>query len=365
MQGMINDLDRKLMINFIYLFTFYSQPQAPDCKHSSTQLTQTLMTVYNPRAMFNGELKWSIIKFFGSSLKETCPLADKSEVFVESSHNNSQNSHTLSPNPHQVVEVDASGEKRRFARYDVVKLLAENKKANLTQFNIFSVYHAENTPKSIAPPPITASRYITGYGVYQGGIACRIENNSDKPKKIVYFDVIPWYLRIYFHTLKITSNNVPINPTKVVYNPAKDRIRWHHIELALTLPPKSSNLITFEFERAFLKWTEYPPDANHGVYAGSATISFLLDNFANVTFVPGDSNFSQPQVITLKTESLLVSLPTPDFSMTYNVICLVSTVVSLAFGPIHNFTTKRPKLALPRHSQSLKERITSFFSRRS
>lgn len=321
------------------------------------------MTVYNPQAMFGGKLKWSIIKFFGSSLKETCPLASRSEIFVETTHNDTQNLHTISPTPHQVVTIDAPGTKRQFARYDVGRLLADNRKANITKFNIFSVYQNSKIDSKIIPPSITASRYITGYGVYQGGIACRIKNSSKKPKKVIYFDVIPWYLRIYIHTLKVTSNEQTISPTKVVYNPAKDRNRPHHIELALTLPPESSTLITFDFERVFLKWTEYPPDANHGVYAGSATLSFVLDDFAHATLVPGDTSYTQPQIVTLKTESLLISLPTPDFSMPYNVICLVSTVVSLAFGPIHNFTTKRPKIANQiQSSDSLKDKIKKIFS---
>ena len=41
------------------------------------------------------------------------------------------------------------------------------------------------------------------------------------------------------------------------------------------------------------------------------------------------------------TENLLVSAPTPDFSMPYNVICLACTVVAIAFGSIHNLTTRR------------------------
>lgn len=36
----------------------------------------------------------------------------------------------------------------------------------------------------------------------------------------------------------------------------------------------------------------------------------------------------------------MITLPTPDFSMPYNVICLTCTVMALAFGPLHNITTK-------------------------
>ena len=46
-------------------------------------------------------------------------------------------------------------------------------------------------------------------------------------------------------------------------------------------------------------------------------------------------------LVQLRTETLIITLPTPDFSMPYNVICLACTVVALAFGPLHNITTKR------------------------
>ena len=45
--------------------------------------------------------------------------------------------------------------------------------------------------------------------------------------------------------------------------------------------------------------------------------------------------------VRIHTESLLITLPTPDFSMPYNVICLACTVVAIAFGSMHNLTTRR------------------------
>jgi hypothetical protein len=43
----------------------------------------------------------------------------------------------------------------------------------------------------------------------------------------------------------------------------------------------------------------------------------------------------------LRTPSLLLSLPTPDFSMPYNVIILSSTVIALAFGSVFNILVRR------------------------
>ena len=45
--------------------------------------------------------------------------------------------------------------------------------------------------------------------------------------------------------------------------------------------------------------------------------------------------------VTVYGEPLVVVMPVPDFSMPYNVLCLVCTVVALAFGPVHNLTTRR------------------------
>ena len=42
----------------------------------------------------------------------------------------------------------------------------------------------------------------------------------------------------------------------------------------------------------------------------------------------------------LRTTSLLLNLPTPDFSMPYNVIILSSTVMALAFGSIFNLLVR-------------------------
>lgn len=59
-------------------------------------------------------------------------------------------------------------------------------------------------------------------------------------------------------------------------------------------------------------------------------------------------------------ETLLMNLPTPDFSMPYNVICLTCTVIAIAFGSIHNFTTRKFKF-FP--TKNLKEKLIDLFSK--
>ena len=63
-------------------------------------------------------------------------------------------------------------------------------------------------------------------------------------------------------------------------------------------------------------------------------------------------NYSET-VLRLHTEALLISLPTPDFSMPYNVICFVCTVVAIGFGSIFNLTTRKLEPVTPENSKGL------------
>ena len=56
-------------------------------------------------------------------------------------------------------------------------------------------------------------------------------------------------------------------------------------------------------------------------------------------------------------EPVLVTLSTPDFSMPYNVICFVYTVVAIGFGSLYNLTIKDIKRVDPKEEGSIVKRI--------
>ncbi|CAF3904433.1 unnamed protein product [Rotaria sp. Silwood2] len=100
---------------------------------------------------------------------------------------------------------------------------------------------------------------------------------------------------------------------------------------------------------AFLKWNEFPSDLSHGFYIPSAVISTFLPSTTKSNYILRSLNsFSLNQSLSLSfddfvrfySESLLANRPTPDFSMPFNVICLGCTAVAVAFGNLHNLTTK-------------------------
>lgn len=61
--------------------------------------------------------------------------------------------------------------------------------------------------------------------------------------------------------------------------------------------------------------------------------------------------------VRIYTEPLLVNLPTPDFSMPYNVICLTCTVVAVGYGSLYNLLTRSFQIEEP--SPGLAKRIAN------
>jgi len=58
--------------------------------------------------------------------------------------------------------------------------------------------------------------FFVGYGQERGGIVTKVYNNHWKAIDIVYLENIPWYVPLYYHTLRVTSNGRKIEPRKFV-----------------------------------------------------------------------------------------------------------------------------------------------------
>lgn len=175
--------------------------------------------------------------------------------------------------------------------------------------------------------PIYVSRSLTGYGQDGGGLRTVFKNPSNETVSLVYFESLPWFMRLYLSSLKIESEDgLQLDDviTNTFYLPAIDRQRPTHLEYNLKVPPNSTFALSYQFDKALLKYAEYPPDANHGFDIESAVVTVL-----------------SPLKYEMRTATLLLSLSTPDFSMPYNVIILTSTIMGLAFGTIFNLMVKK------------------------
>ncbi|VEN49651.1 unnamed protein product [Callosobruchus maculatus] len=327
------------------------------CTTPALELQQTVSLVYDYRIL--GSKDWSFKKLFGQGFYQKCALADRSEIFVDTTSASSKH-FDLEQAPDEIITSIRGGYTSTYAKYTLKdSYLSVSAKDENTEIVPLQV-----------PPYIHANQYLKGYGQEKGGIVTKIHNNFWKHLDVVLLQNIPWYVPIYLHTLKIVANGRDIQPFALRYIPGKQREKPYYLEVLLRLPPQSTTRISIDFDYVFLKWQEYPPDANHGFYIGSAVISAYLPLARNFTGLPQDGgtirdSFNASRsgyLVQVRTESLVITLPTPDFSMPYNVICLACTVVALAFGPLHNITTRRLVLK-PTKKLGLLDRVKKLLHR--
>ena len=104
--------------------------------------------------------------------------------------------------------------------------------------------------------------------------------------------------------------------------------------MTLNLPPQETVRITMDVTKAFLRYTEHPPDAQRGWDLPPAIITSirLIDN-GSESIISLDGR--------IYTSTLLVDLATPDFSMPYNVIIFTCSLIAFIFGSVFNLLTRK------------------------
>lgn len=332
------------------------------CSTTSLELKQSVSLVYD--YLILGSRNWSFRKLFGQGLMESCPLSQSSIVYVDVT-NNHTTPFKITPAPNEFITSIRGGDERLYAKYDTKNL-------SVSVLNIAATYPLNKQLDLDIPPVLHANQYIAGFGQEYGEIVTKIYNNHWGTLDILLLQNLPWYVPVYIHTLKIDSNGKPLLPVHKKFIPGKQRSRPYYLEILLRLPAKSITTVSIDFDYVFLKWQEYPPDANHGFYIGSSVITSYLPLARNYTGLPTDGSLiaagfnasRSGYLVQVRTESMLITLPTPDFSMPYNVICLACTVVALAFGPLHNITTKRLILKVPKEKFSLTKFFKQLFTKK-
>lgn len=172
--------------------------------------------------------------------------------------------------------------------------------------------------------PVSISRLLLGNGQERGSIGVSISNTSPEPVNAVWLEEWPWWIKLYLHTLqqKIDHDSSTDVITSLLYRPAVDRTSVTTIEAQLTLPPKSTVRLQMDYDKAYLRYTEYPADAHRGFPIPPAVLSYA------------------DRQRRAYSSSALMMAPLPDFSMPYNVIVLTCTVLALAFGTVFNMSLR-------------------------
>ncbi|KAJ1983311.1 Subunit of the glycosylphosphatidylinositol transamidase complex-like protein [Dimargaris cristalligena] len=317
---------------------------------------------------------------FDRHLEGSCPLATQSRITLLVPEVNVGPMRLVSEPSTWDSESLVAG--RRVARFDLHHLTAKTENRT-SPFEIYTAWSDTLQPTAESNgaadvTPLTFHRQLTGHGLERNGLEVTLSNFQSTDVTVTYLDTLPWYLNVYFHTLTIRSTPLPEPialgdsspsvltttkywpnvPQRQFWQPSHDHGRPSVMELGLQLPAQSLTILTLEFDKMFLKYTEYPPDANRGMTVGSAVLTAqLAPQQSNKTHGPrlnscvyqnlirsdSGAGASGPGEETpgtcwtrMYSEPFLVSLPTPDFSMPYNVIAFTCTVLAFFFGSMFN-----------------------------
>ncbi|VDN06636.1 unnamed protein product [Thelazia callipaeda] len=289
-------------------------------------------------------LNWSFRSVFGRQLDQKCMVADRDLVLFEIDRKVKMQGHLL--------------QKKNDRVYSVYNISAYS--PSDFPLDISAKYNTHlNLPVDDSSTLVTIRSYAAGVDQQSGRLISVLRNGQLVSQRVTYTHVVPWFLRIYYHTISIIcrAENVDegevLNPKVIrkIFIPGKDRQRPFLLEWDIILPAKSVCEFSWEFDKAFLRVNEYPPDANHGFYIPAPVMSFSAADelwFKNRTVLGNSLVTIYDEILGKETdrsirmygEILLILLPVPDFSMPFNVICLVCTAIAMLFGPVHSLTTK-------------------------
>ena len=342
------------------------------CEESSLELKQTVSSVFDP---IHAKLDrgWSLNDLFEAEIQSVCPLASNSRILVDEIYHGSSSS-SLSPPADMRRNITVGGNVHSYSIYDLQKHDFKRK------FHLESAYPDKFGSSKVTYPYLNVHKHTAGYGEEKGGIVCSIQNQHPlSPMKIIYLDVMPYFVRVYLHTLQIQQDGTKIEPESLSYIPGCGKRNPARLELIITVPALSTVTITISFERVLLDWMSHPPDAHHGFYIGSSVVSVMLPDSTNTSGLGSRCSYkSKPETCTnmddvmfkrIYSEPLLIVVPTPDFSMPYNVICLTCTVIAIAFGTLFNISTRTFQVESKEEvstslKQRLKNKLTSIFRKK-
>lgn len=367
--GLASLLDRPS----IYRGYYHSQRlRISSSELDSISLKQSLTLVLRPSVKGLLQPSWSISSLFRKRLGGHCTIAKSSKIYLELerglvSELEKQDWKASSDNvffeltftPDKVIK-----EQNSLLGQANSTIYAFNV-GNYSKYEPIDVGMKWKNPLvwSTSQSPYHVNRFLMGSGNERGSIAMSLQSShsyewnfnqsSDCKVQVIVFQVVPWYVKVYYHTLQIFVDGKPQIVSNVIENlqvsPSEDKVSPGILEMKLIFPcSMKSATLALDFDKGFLHINEYPPDANQGFDIPSALISFP-DFFSNGNYLLDDISFQSPLLQKFKenhnvhsyTEVLLVPLTTPDFSMPYNVITFVCTILALYFGSLLNVLRRR------------------------
>jgi len=210
---------------------------------------------------------------------------------------------------------------------------------------------------AVEPLPVEFSTFVRESHLIRGKFISKIKSLSHAPISATFTHLMPWQINVWFSSIEFKCQSG--DPEyEVKLRPRIMRKSSTLIEMSFDIPPQTNCHISYEFQKGFLHFTEYPPDSSNGIHSPGPIL----------TLIPSVESQLRGGKMRIHAEPSVILLPIPDFSMPFNVICFVCTIVALIFQRFLTFTTqyvslvdKPPKEGLLRRTVA---KVRSFVRRK-
>ncbi|KAI5996312.1 GPI transamidase component PIG-T [Pisolithus albus] len=300
-----------------------------------TELKLGVQAVFDPvrlsggrRRVYQAESDWSFRLLFDRIIHDSCLVATSSVVRVQIPDSGS---HILLPA--SMVDDNVT------ATYNLMTQAPLDVSMSWPHEHTFQYPHVHESRLT----PLSIQRTLHGSSQTHGHLFIALTNNGHHDIVVGYFENLPALVTLWMHTMKIKVDGTERNEliSNVSYHPHQVLADGHKspstFQAILTVPASSTLQLSMEISRAFLKYTEHPPDAMRGWDLPPAILFPVCEPGMGTC---GMQNTSTGMRDRMYTPTLLIDLPTPDFSMPYNVIIFSCTLITLIFGSIFNLLTR-------------------------
>lgn len=246
-------------------------------------LEQTLTVVLQPNSYTSSLLSssdaqlqpsWSLSQLFKKEMTGKCVLAKSSKIFLELErgllekiveiHDDSWSNSffDLFPSPdREIKELENSNGQ-------VGSSLYEYKVDNSNENKPLDVGITWKLPLvwSSVHAPFQASRFLMGSGNERGSIAISLQSTqthdqyfgdlNDCTVPVIVLQVVPWYVKVYYHTLQISIDGKPQTLSDVIekiqVTPSEDKLLPGTLEIMLRFPCSMlSATLSLDFDKVY------------------------------------------------------------------------------------------------------------------
>lgn len=260
---------------------------------SGIVLEQTLTVVLQPNSLGTGETlsgkmlqpSWSLDSLFGRKVRGKCSLSKSSNVYVQFERNLVSELKNLWKSEESTSEIlihEGFQKNPIFEMPSSPKRVIKEVKNLLTGESILYEFSVEDYNEyeqfavglrwkmpviwSSQQAPLRASRFLMGSGNERGAIAISLKSSGsnnvqragredkDCRLRVDIFQVVPWYVKVYYHTLKVfvdgQRQSTIDNIEKIRISPSEDKVSPGLMEVVLGLPCSvKSAALTLEFDK--------------------------------------------------------------------------------------------------------------------